>query len=295
MLLKVWKKKQTRNFRNHHIFLTFQHYYIFDRAVELLFSSWNIPGIFPPLQSIMNVTRTEKQSKICNGLPLKYGCYFYYYYVLQVYLKITQWSKKKAVRLLNGVHGHPVQWLVAKEFQWGPEVFFKRKRPKCWDVTGKWCRRKCVQHLFPNAKVILIHYLKMESTFEFWSFLQVQDSTQRLPKISCQMTCVQPPNGQDGLNVQPHAVKAMNWEQEGSLTAWAGKNVRTLTRQNVRIVQELSLLLALKAPKSPACWQVLIVLWLHGANGHLAPFPVVSSKIFLMYWAQFAFHKIWKF
>ena len=155
MLLKVWKKKQTRNFRNHHIFLTFQHYYIFDRAVELLFSSWNIPGIFPPLQSIMNVTRTEKQSKICNGLPLKYGCYFYYYYVLQVYLKITQWSKKKAVRLLNGVHGHPVQWLVAKEFQWGPEVFFKRKRPKCWDVTGKWCRRKCVQHLFPFAKVIL--------------------------------------------------------------------------------------------------------------------------------------------
>ena len=129
----------------------------------------------------------------------------------------------------------------------------------------------------------VIHYLKMESTFEFWSFLQVQDSTQRLPKISCQMTCVQPPNGQDGLNVQPHAVKAMNWEQEGSLTAWAGKNVRTLTRQNVRIVQELSLLLALKAPKSPACWQVLIVLWLHGANGHLAPFPVVSSKIFLMY------------
>lgn len=126
----------------------------------------------------------------------------------------------------------------------------------------------------------VIHYLKMESTFEFWWHLQVLDSTQRLPKISCQMTCVQPPNGQDGLNVQPHAVKAMNWEQEGSLTAWAGKNVRTLTRQNVRIVQELSLLLALKAPKSPACWQVLIVLWLHGANGHLAPFPVVSSKIF---------------
>ena len=32
----------------------------------------------------MNVTRTEKQSKICNGLPLKYGCYFYYYYILRI-------------------------------------------------------------------------------------------------------------------------------------------------------------------------------------------------------------------
>lgn len=149
MLLKVWKKKQTRNFRNHHIFLTFQHYYIFDRTA--LFSSWNIPWNFPPLQSIMNVTRKKSNQVFLQWFTFEILLLL----PLQVYLKITQWSKKKAARLLNGVHGHPVQWLVAKEFQWGPEVFFKRKRPKCWDVTGKWCRRKCVQHLFFFAKVIL--------------------------------------------------------------------------------------------------------------------------------------------
>ena len=148
MLLKVWKKKQTRNFRNHHIFLTFQHYYIFDRTA-LQFLKYSLK-FFPCNQSWM---WPEKKSN--QGFLQWFTFEILLLLPLQVYLKITQWSKKKAVRLLNGVHGHPVQWLVAKEFQWGPEVFFKRKRPKCWDVTGKWCRRKCVQHLFPFAKVIL--------------------------------------------------------------------------------------------------------------------------------------------
>ena len=57
-----------------------------------------------------------------------------------------------------------------------------------------------INSLFKNGKYVHLNF----------DHLQVLDSTQRLPKISCQMTCVQPPNGQDGLNVQPHAVKAMN-------------------------------------------------------------------------------------
>ena len=77
MLLKVWKKKQTRNFRNHHIFLTFQHYYIFDRTEEFLKYSLKF---FPCNQSWM---WPEKKAikDFCNGLPLKYCCYYHCRYI----------------------------------------------------------------------------------------------------------------------------------------------------------------------------------------------------------------------
>ena len=128
------------------------------------------------------------------------------------------------------------------------------------------CDRQMVQKEMCSAPILLCEGTKLsknlaissKAIFLFFSPHQILDSTQRLPKISCQMTCVQPPNGQDGLNVQPHAVKAMNWEHEGSLTAWAGKNVLTLTRHSDRIVQELSLPLAPRAQTSTS-WPVRIV------------------------------------
>ena len=71
--------------------------------------------------------------------------------LLQLFLKITLW---KAVKPRNGVPGPPVRWLVAKEFQWGPEVSYRQTRPKCWDVTCKWSKRKCAQPPFHSVKVI---------------------------------------------------------------------------------------------------------------------------------------------
>ncbi len=67
------------------------------------------------------------------------------------YLKSIRWLL--AVTPRNGALGHLAPWLVAKEFQWGRELFSCQKRRKCSDVTGNWSKKKCARPKFFSVKV----------------------------------------------------------------------------------------------------------------------------------------------
>ena len=85
--------------------------------------------------------------------------YFFCFLQEIAYLKIMPYPD---VRPRTGVVGQHVPSLVAKEFQWGRELFWFLKKPKCWDATGKWSREKCA--LLP------FHYVKVV-TFPQWANL----------------------------------------------------------------------------------------------------------------------------
>ena len=79
--------------------------------------------------------------------------YVYYYKLLffQPYSRTAVW--RPGVRPPSGVAGHRVPWPAAKEFQWEPGLFSCRKKRQCWDVTGKWSKRKCARPPSASAKV----------------------------------------------------------------------------------------------------------------------------------------------
>ena len=76
---------------------------------------------------------------------------FFFDFFLQPYSRTAVWHL--GVRPPSGVAGHRVPWPAAKEFQWEPGLFSCRKKRQCWDVTGKWSKRKCARPLSASAKV----------------------------------------------------------------------------------------------------------------------------------------------
>ena len=90
--------------------------------------------------------RSLIHKNICLQLQTSFFKFFF-----QPYSRTAVWHL--GVRPPNGVTGHRVLWPAAKEFQWEPGLFSCREKRQCWDVTGKWSKRKCARPLSASVKV----------------------------------------------------------------------------------------------------------------------------------------------